>query len=163
MTAASFALLQSFLYLFSARIGCRGFPKIRSFPFRSEPQVTPDARRSYNASCDFPFTAAAFCANWLSGFPKSLSLSVHSEPQVPSDARRCHSACCDFSFTATAFCANLLSGSRKNAHFRFALSRKSHQTRGGVTARAVIFPLPPQRFARICCRAPEKTLISVLL
>ena len=148
MTAASFALLQSFLYLFSARIGCRGFPKnahfrfalsrksrrtrggitaraanlslpamvlgadwlsglpkIRSFPFCSEPQVTPDARRCHSACCVFSFTATAFCANFLSGFPKSLSLSVHSEPQVPSDARRCHSACCKLTFIFKASCA----------------------------------------------------------
>ena len=110
MTAASFALLQSFLYLVSARIGCRGSPKNLLFSFRSE-------------------------------------------PQVPSDVGRCHSACCKFIFTCHDFGRGLAVGLPKNAHFRFALSRKSHRTRGGVTARAVIFPLPPQRFARICCRA----------
>ena len=88
------------------------------------------------------------------GSPKNLLLSFRSEPQVPSDARRCHSACREFIFTCHGFGRGLAVGaSRKKAYFRFALSRKSHRTRGGVTARAVIFPLPPQRFARICCRA----------
>ena len=97
MTAASFALLQSFLYLFSARIGCRAFQK-RHY-FRSAlSRKSHQTRGGVTArAVIFPFTATAFCADWLSGLPKIRSFPFCSEPQVPSDARRSHSACCDFS------------------------------------------------------------------
>ena len=45
---------------------------------------------------------------------------------------------------------------QKSLSLLFRSEPQAHQTRGGVTARAVFFPLPPQRFARICCRASRK-------
>ena len=113
MTAASFALLQSFLYLFSARIGCRGFPKNAHFRFA----LSRKSRRTRGGitarAANLSLPAMVLSADWLSGLPKIRSFPFCSEPQA-------------------------------------------HQTRGGVTARAVFFPLPPQRFARICCRASPK-------
>ena len=113
MTAASFALLQSFLYLFSARIGCRGFPKNAHFRFA----LSRKSRRTRGGitarAANLSLPAMVLGADWLSGLPKIRSFPFCSEPQA-------------------------------------------HQTRGGVTARAVFFPLPPQRFARIGCRGSRK-------
>lgn len=82
MTAASFALLQSFLYLFSARIGCRAFQK-RHY-FRSAlSRKSHQTRGGVTArAVIFPFTATAFCADWLSGLPKIRSFPFCSEPQA---------------------------------------------------------------------------------
>ena len=162
MTAASFALLQSFLYLFSARIGCRGFPKSTHFRFALSRKSHRTRGGVTARAVIFPFTATAFCADWLSGLPKIRSFPFCSEPQVTPDARRSYSACCVFSFTATAFCANWLSGFPKSTHFRFALSRKSHRTRGGVTARAAIFPFTATAFgANLLSGFPKSLSLSV--
>lgn len=53
MTAASFALLQSFLYLFSARIGCRGFPKNAHFRFALSRKRTRRAAELQRVLCFF--------------------------------------------------------------------------------------------------------------
>lgn len=115
MTAASFALLRHF-YTYSLHGWLSAFQKrhyFRSALSRKSHQTR--GQESQLRAVIFPFTATAFCADWLSGLPKIRSFPFCSEPQA-------------------------------------------HQTRGGVTARAVFFPLPPQRFARICCRASRLRL-----
>ena len=163
MTAASFALLQSFLYLFSARIGCRGFPKYAHFRFALS-RKSHQTRGGVTArAVIFPFTATAFCADWLSGLPKIRSFPFCSEPQAHQTRGGVTARAVFFPLPPQRFARIGCRGSRKYAHFRFALSRKRTR-RAAELQRVLCFFLYRHSVLReFAVGLPEKKLISVLL
>lgn len=136
MTAASFALLQSFLYLFSARIGCRGSQK-RHYFHSAPSRKSHRTRGGITArAANLSLPAMVLGADWLSGLPKKRSFPFCSEPQAHQTRGGVTARAVFFPLPPQRFARICCRASPKAYHFRFTLSRKSLRTRGGVTARA---------------------------
>ena len=143
MTAASFALLQSFLCLFSARIGCRDSQTTSLFPFCSEPQVPSDARRWHSACRKFIFSCHGFGRGLAVGLPKNVIIFVPLRAASPIGRAAVSQRVPQIYLFLPWLWARIgCRGSPKNHYFRSAPSRKSHRTRGGVTARAANLSFP---------------------
>lgn len=125
MTAASFALLQSFLYLFSARIGCRGSRKYAHFRFA----LSRKSRRTRGGitarAANLSLPAMVLGADWLSGLPKKPITFVPLRAASPvGRAAASQRVLQNYLYLPWLWARICCRTSRKNAHFRSALSRK---------------------------------------